>query len=150
MRGVGELRIELNVHVRCVILEGNEGDGPRDRAIFCRVETLHCKRIMLCGRDHHAGSASSFRVTRERVERIGVTLVRDLPSVGARVLDHHGAAIFFLPSLGVVALDDPLIQTLYRYTSDGSLHLNDMQIQAGSSCFRFRGSAIPIVLMVCR
>ncbi|HEX4517281.1 MAG TPA: GMC family oxidoreductase [Polyangiaceae bacterium] len=142
------LRIEPNVHVRRVIFEGTKATGleiERDGL----VETLHCNRIMLS-----AGAINTPGVMlrsgvgpRERVEKIGVTLVRDLPSVGARLLDHHGAAIFFVPSLGVVDLDDPLIQTLYRYTSEGSPYPNDMQIQAGS-LLPFPWITIPIVSLM--
>jgi choline dehydrogenase len=143
------LRIAPAVHVRRVLFEGTRATGleiERDG----RVETLRCKRVMLsAGAINTPGILVRSGVgPRERIERLGVALVRDLPAVGARVLDHHGAAIFFLPSLGVVDLDDPLIQTLYRYTSDGSPYANDMQIQAGS-LLPFPWVTIPIVSLMC-
>ena len=67
------------------------------------------------------------------VARIGVDLVRDVPGVGARLLDHPGVAIFFLPlERSLARVDHPLIQTVCRYGSTGGMGLNDMQIQPGS------------------
>ena len=67
------------------------------------------------------------------VARIGVDLVRDVPGVGARLLDHPGVAIFFLPlERSLARVDHPLIQTVCRYGSTGGMGPNDMQIQPGS------------------
>jgi choline dehydrogenase len=67
------------------------------------------------------------------VARLGVELVRDVPGVGARLLDHPGVAIFFLPRrAGMARVDHPLIQTVCRYGSTGGLGPNDMQVQPGS------------------
>ncbi len=144
------LRIEARVLVRRVIFENARAVGvevERDGRAF----TLRGKRVMLCG-----GAINTPGILlrsgigpRERVERIGVTLVRDSPHVGARLLDHHGAAIFFLPALGALDLDDPLIQSLYRYTSHGSDYPNDMQIQAGSVVPLPRFT-VPLVSIMCQ
>jgi choline dehydrogenase len=67
------------------------------------------------------------------VARIGVSLVRDVPGVGARLLDHPGVAIFFLPRRsGMSSVEHPLIQTVCRYQSTGSACPNDIQLQPGS------------------
>ena len=67
------------------------------------------------------------------VARLGVDLVRDVPGVGARLLDHPGVAIFFLPlARSMARVDHPLIQTVCRYASTGGMGPNDMQIQPGS------------------
>jgi choline dehydrogenase len=144
------LRIEPGVLVRRVIFEGTRASGleiERDG----HVETVRARRIMLS-----AGAINTPGILlrsgigpRERVEKIGVDLVADSPSVGARLLDHHGAAIFFVPAPGVVGLDDPLIQTLYRFTSAGSPHPNDMQIQPGS-LLPFPWVTIPLVSLMCQ
>ncbi len=144
------LRIEPNVLVRRVLFSGTRAIGvevERDG----RVETIRGKRIMLSG-----GAINTPGILirsgigpRERIERLGVELVHDLPSVGARVLDHHGAAIFFMPSFGSVDLDDPLIQVLYRFTSKDSDWPNDMQIQAGS-ILPFPWVTIPLVSLMCQ
>jgi len=144
------LRIEPNVLVRRVLFEGKRAVGvevERDG----RVETLRARRVMLS-----AGAINTPGILlrsgigpRARVEKIGVDLVADSPSVGARLLDHHGAAIFFLPAPDVVGFDDPLIQTLYRFTSDGSAHANDVQIQAGS-LLPLPRVTVPLVSLMCQ
>lgn len=67
------------------------------------------------------------------VARIGVSLVRDVPGVGARLVDHPGVAIFFLPrASGISKIDHPLIQTVCRYGSTDGPGANDIQLQPGS------------------
>lgn len=67
------------------------------------------------------------------VARIGVELVRDVPGAGARLLDHPGVAVFFAPrDKGLSRIDHPLIQTVCRITSEGSVCPNDLQLQPGS------------------
>lgn len=67
------------------------------------------------------------------VLRLGVRLVRDVPGVGARLLDHPGVAIFFLPhKSGMSSVEHPLIQTVCRYQGTGSDCTNDIQLQPGS------------------
>lgn len=70
---------------------------------------------------------------RDDVARLGVELVAHNPAVGARLLDHPGVAIFFLPyRAGISRVDHPLVQTLCRYASTGGMGPNDMQLQPGS------------------
>lgn len=67
------------------------------------------------------------------IARLGIELVRDVPGVGARLLDHPGVAIFFLPrAAGMSRVDHPLIQTVCRYGSTGGMGPNDIQVQPGS------------------
>lgn len=87
---------------------------------------------------------------REVVTRMGVPFVAHVPGVGARILDHPGLALFFRPR----ALEDarfPLIQTVLRYTSEGSACAGDMQLQAGSFVplpWSF-GGTLPLVTLSC-
>lgn len=65
--------------------------------------------------------------------RLGVEPVSIVPGVGARLLDHPGVAIFFRPRTpGFSRVDHPIVQTVCRYTSDGSACPNDIQLQPGS------------------
>jgi choline dehydrogenase len=67
------------------------------------------------------------------VASLQVSLVHDAPGVGARLLDHPGLAIFFLPhKSGMSRIDHPLVQTVCRYTSTASTCPDDMQLQPGS------------------
>lgn len=144
------LSIEARVLVRRVLFENGRVCGleiERDD----RVAVLRCKRVLLAG-----GAINTPGILlrsgigpREHVERIGVDVVHDAPHIGARLLDHHGAAIFFMPKLGVVDLDDPLIQSLYRFTSASSDYPHDMQIQAGS-LVPLPNFTVPLVSIMCQ
>jgi choline dehydrogenase len=86
---------------------------------------------------------------RDELARLGVTPVAEVPAVGARLLDHPGAAFFLLPRPGVVDLAGPLIQTAMRLRSARSAHDNDMQIQAGMGV-HLPGSSLPLVTLMCQ
>ena len=100
-----------------------------------RVFELHADRVVLS-----AGAIATPGILLRSglgpaadVARLGVELVRDIPGVGARLLDHPGVAIFFLPhKAGMSRVDHPLIQTTCRYGSAGGIGPNDMQLQPGS------------------
>lgn len=62
-----------------------------------------------------------------------MTPLLDVAAVGARLLDHPGAAFFLWPKRGVCDVKHPLIQTAYRFRSERGAHLNDLQVQPGSA-----------------
>jgi choline dehydrogenase len=82
------------------------------------------------------------------LDRLGIAVVRDLPGVGARLLDHPGAAFFLRPKRGVVEMNHPLIQVGLRFRSHSGEHENDLQIQAGS-LMRTPWGSFPLVLLMC-
>ncbi|CAN5430855.1 GMC family oxidoreductase N-terminal domain-containing protein [soil metagenome] len=142
------LRIVAGALVRRVLFAKNRVTGveiERDG----RVEIVTTRRVILSG-----GAINTPGILlrsgvgpRDLVERLGVDLVADVPAVSAKLLDHPGAAIFFLPRLGVIDFDDPLIQTAWRFTSESSAYPNDMQLQAGS-LMPFPSITVPIVTMM--
>lgn len=68
------------------------------------------------------------------LERLGVDVESDLKGVGARLLDHPGAAIFFRPTLfSPLRRRHPLIQTVLRCSSGMNKHINDLLLQPGST-----------------
>ena len=98
-----------------------------------RVHTIETRRVVLC-----AGATSTPGILlrsgigpRSAVERLGVDLEIDLPSVGARLLDHPGSAIFLRSRVPHRVDGKPFIQTVLRTTS-ASGPRNDMFLQAGS------------------
>ncbi|MBT6436122.1 MAG: NAD(P)-binding protein [Deltaproteobacteria bacterium] len=86
---------------------------------------------------------------KDDVYRLGVSLVSDVPGVGSRLLDHPGAAFFLAPRPGIARRNDPLIQTLLRYTSEPGAFPNDMQIQPGSCLTLPWGNITAVTMMTC-
>jgi choline dehydrogenase len=72
-----------------------------------------------------------------------------VPAVGARLLDHPGAALGFLPRWGASNMAYPLIQTVLRYTSKNSPYPNDMQLQPGSFFPLHPRITLPLFAITC-
>jgi choline dehydrogenase len=115
-----------------------------------RVEVIEATRVVLAG-----GAIATPGILlrsgigpRARVERLGVTLVADVPAVAARLLDHPGAAVFFTPKTLQPVVGAPLLQTMLRYTSRGSAFPNDVQLQPGSF-ISFPTVSLPGVAVMC-
>jgi choline dehydrogenase len=99
-----------------------------------RIEFVAAAQVVLC-----AGAIATPGILlrsgigpRRALERIGVDPVAVVPGVGARLLDHPGAAVILVPRPGVARTSDPIVQTTYRYTSTGSEYPDDMQLQPAS------------------
>lgn len=144
------LSIRANVLVRRVIVRNRRVEGLEVESRG-RVEVLPARRVVLC-----AGAIATPGILlrsgigpRREVERLGVTLVADVPAIGARMLDHFGALIVLAPRRGACSVHGPLIQTCLRYTSPGSETANDVLLQPGSF-LQLPGSVAPFfTLMVC-
>ena len=150
VRARENLRIVSGALVRRVLFSGRRVCGVEIEREG-RVETIGTTRVIVS-----AGAINTPGVLlrsgvgpRDVVERLGVELVADVPAIGRRLLDHAGAAIFFLPRFGVMDLDDPLIQTAMRFTSTGSRYAFDLQLQPGS-LMPFPSITAPIVTMMCQ
>jgi choline dehydrogenase len=121
-------------------LEGRDG-----------IEVLKTRHIVLC-----AGAINTPGILlrsgvgpRAEVERLGCTLVADVPAVGRRLLDHPGTAIFLMPRHANTANPgDPLIQTVLRYPSGERAHTTDMLLQPGSKLALPHGN-LPLVSIMC-
>ena len=122
--------------VRRVLFEGRKVVGVEvEHALQPgAAERIACSRVVLCG-----GAINTPGILlrsgigpRRELERLGSSLVAELPAVGARLLDHPGCAIFLRPRWGAgVQRKHPLIQNVLRYAS-GSAHPSDMLLQPGS------------------
>jgi len=142
------LRVIAGAHVRRVLFEERTFKGLEiERA--GAVEVLRADRLVLSG-----GAIGTLGVLlrsgvgpRSEIERLGVQLVVDSPSVGRRLLDHPGVAILLSPRSGFANVAQPVIQTMARATSLGSDHPFDLQLQAGSWLPIF-GHEVPVVALM--
>lgn len=134
IRARPQLQLRADTLVRRVLFEGQRVSGLEVENERGELERIPGREIVLC-----AGAINTPGILlrsgvgpRAEVERLGVALVADVPGVGARLLDHHGAAIFLRPKRKLSHPEDPLLQTVLRYRSEGSDQENDMLLQPGS------------------
>jgi choline dehydrogenase len=120
--------------VRRVRFSGRRVQGV-EMERFGAVRDMRCDRVVLAG----GAIATPGLLLRsgigpeDDVRRLGVDLVHHAPGVGARLLDHPGLAIFFLPhTRGMSSTNHPIIQTVCRYTSTSSDCPDDTQLQPDS------------------
>jgi choline dehydrogenase len=98
------------------------------------AQSIACPRVVLS-----AGAIQTPAILirsgvgpRHVLDRLGAPVILDLPSVGARLIDHPGALIALAPAPGAASFDHPVIQTTLRYSSRIALangRANDMQLQ---------------------
>jgi choline dehydrogenase len=99
------------------------------------VRTVAARRVVLS-----AGAIGTLGILlrsgigpRDELTRLGVRCLRDVASVGARLLDHPGTAIFCWPTRPDVSDPHaPLVQIALRLRSARSAFDGDLQLQAGS------------------
>jgi len=128
------LRIQANTHTNRVVFEGPRAVGvevERDGL----VSVIRGRTIVLC-----AGSLQSPAILmrsgvgpREELESHGIDVRSDAPAMGTRLSDHPALAVSCTvkdPSL--LDEDQPIVQTILRYTAPDSDQRNDLQIEAFS------------------
>lgn len=124
------------------------GDAHVHRVLFSRsrvtgielshrgvVRTIAAQRVVLS-----AGAIATPGILlrsgigpRSELTRLGVSVVRDVGAVGARLLDHPGTALFAWPTrAGLADTSASLMQTCLRLRSARSRFDGDLQLQVGS------------------
>ncbi len=74
---------------------------------------------------------------------LGVDTVADLPGVGKNLCDHPAVSVVCrVKDASLVDQDAPLIQTILRYTAEGSPYRNDLQIEQISFAGRPQGEPL--------
>jgi len=137
------LRISANTLTRRLVVEHGRIVGvevERDG----QVETVRGRVIVLS-----AGAIQSPAILlrsgigpKAEVERHGITLVRETPGVGENFSDHPALAVLCrVNDPGILDPDQPIVQTILRYTAPDSDQRNDLQIEAFS--FSPRGGGAP-------
>jgi choline dehydrogenase len=143
VRALPNLTIASETLVRRVVFERAPGAEPRAVAVEllgrgagpgAEATRVEADEIVLCaGAINTPGLLLRSGIgPRAELARLGVEVVAESPAVGARLLDHPGAALIFRPRLGApTSRHDPLIQVVYRWGAEPG-YANDMVLQAGS------------------
>ena len=128
------LRIRPNTLTGRVVFEGTRAVGVEVETDG-NIEVLRARTIILS-----AGALQSPAILmrsgigpRDELERHDIELLRDIQGVGTRLSDHPALAVVCRakdPSL--LDADQPIVQTILRYTAPGSAFRNDLQIEAFS------------------
>lgn len=136
------LRIMAETHTRRLLVEGGRVAGVEVERQGA-VEVLRAKLVVLC-----AGSLQSPAILMrsglgpsDELARHGIESIRAIEGVGRNLSDHPALAVSVRakdPSL--LDADQPIVQTIMRYTAEGSDQRNDLQIEAFS--FSPRGGAL--------
>ncbi len=93
------------------------------RAIVLSAGAIHSPAILL-----RSGIGPA-----EELRRLGVEPVRVAPGVGTRLSDHPALAVVAsVRDPAILDPDQPIVQTILRYTAPESPHRNDLQVEAFS------------------
>lgn len=149
VRARPQLEIRADTLVRRVVFDGRRAVGVEVEQPTGEITTLAARRVVLCaGAIHTPGILLRSGVgPRADLDRLGVDRVAEVPAVGARLLDHPGAAFFLRPKWGAVKTSHPLIQTVLRFTSDGGRPA-DLILQPGSAV-NSPWFSLPVCSMMC-
>jgi choline dehydrogenase len=119
---------------RCVGLEARGADGVLER-IQARLVVLAAGAIMTPPILVRSGLGPA-----RELEALGVAVVRNVTGVGKNLCDHPAMSATLIPKdEALVQRDQPIIQSILRYTAEGSDKRNDLQIEMLS--FAGRGGA---------
>jgi choline dehydrogenase len=138
------LEIRANSFVRRLLLKAGRCHGVEVEKADGTLDVVEGRVYLLC-----AGAIMSPAILmrsgvgpRAQLEALGIDVHRDVPGVGQNLSDHPALAMTCLvrdPSL--IDTDQPLIQTILRYTAPGSDKRNDLQIELLSFSGRRQGEA---------
>lgn len=146
VRARPNLRVVGGASVEHVRIARGRVEGVRARVGGERVD-YDADTVIACG-----GALGTPRLLlasgigpRAELARLGVDVVVDAGGVAKGLLDHPGAACFYLPKVPLVEAGHPLIQTVLRFTPRGG-RPGEMQLQAGS--FVPVGIDLPLVSLM--
>jgi choline dehydrogenase len=96
------------------------------------IETLRAKLVVLS-----AGAIMTPAILmrsglgpEQELQRHSIPIVRDIPGVGQNLSDHPALSVTMRPKdPSMIEHDAPIIQTILRYTAEGSDKRNDLQIE---------------------
>lgn len=126
------LTIRADTLVTRVLVENGKCVGVEVRNADGASEALRAKLVLLSG-----GALMTPMILmrsglgpREQLEKHSVPVVRHMPGVGQNLSDHPALSVTLRPrDPAMVDHDKPIIQTILRYTAEGSDKRNDLQIE---------------------
>ncbi len=126
------LEIRANTTVLRVIIEGRKATGVEVMTSDGDIETLSAKLIVVCGgaimTPHllmHSGIGDP-----EHLGALGIPVTAAEPAVGQNLGDHPALSVVCeVNDPSIINHDQPIIQTILRYTAAGSDKRNDLQIE---------------------
>ena len=126
------LEIRSGCHTNRLLIQRGRVTGIEVVRSDGSLEQIRANLVVLCaGAIHTPGILLRSGVgPSEDLHRIGVNVVADVQGVGRNLSDHPALAALCRPThLELVAGDQPLIQTILRYTASGSDQRMDLQIE---------------------
>ncbi len=126
------LEIRADTLVRRLIGNGGRCTGVEVEAADGGIERITGRLVVLA-----AGAVMSPAILmrsglgpREALEALGIEVLHHVPGVGANLSDHPALALTCeVRDPTIIEFDQPLIQTILRYTSADSDKRNDLQIE---------------------
>ncbi len=126
------LTIRGNTFVRRLLLKGHHCTGVEVENANGDRDIIAARLVVLS-----AGSLMSPPILmrsgigpQQQLESFGIEVVQDEPGVGSNLCDHPAISVVCQAKDGaIINFDSPLIQTILRYTTQGSDKRNDMQIE---------------------
>ncbi|MCP5181096.1 MAG: GMC family oxidoreductase N-terminal domain-containing protein [Pseudomonadales bacterium] len=136
------LTIRADTHVNRLVIRDGRCTGVEIADVAGEVSVLEARLVVLA-----AGALQTPPVLMRsgigpggQLAAHGIDVISPLPGVGANLCDHPALSVVCHARKGVdIDHDAPIIQTILRYTADGSDKRNDLQIEQISFAGR-RGS----------
>ena len=139
------LTIKADTSVLRILFAGKKATGVEVQNADGCVEIISAKLVVLC-----AGALMSPKILmhsgvgpKDQLQSFGIDVVADEPGVGQNLSDHPALSVVCeAKDASIIDHDQPIIQTILRYTADGSDKRNDLQIEQLS--FAGRPSGPPL------
>ncbi|MBO6657606.1 MAG: GMC family oxidoreductase N-terminal domain-containing protein [Pseudomonadales bacterium] len=139
------LTIQADTLVRRVLFQGSRATGVEVENADGSIETINARLVVLC-----AGAIKTPQILmlsgigpKAQLEAFGIESVTDEPGVGQNLSDHPALSVVCEVKDGVlIDHDRPIIQTILRYTAEGSDKRNDLQIEQISFAGKPNGPAL--------
>ncbi len=126
------LEIRADTFVRRLLLQGGRCTGIEVESVSGATQTISGRLVVVCG-----GALMSPSILmhsgigpRKQLEALSIDVLVDVPGVGQNLSDHPALSVACLvKDASLIDFDQPLIQTILRYTAPDSDKRNDLQIE---------------------